>query len=86
MLVKLHRKRKVRVEEVRFIPVDQLANFTATVEADAINNIAPAMGGRIRNIYVDVGSSVRKGQKLVMMDETNLSAATNSVSYLEKRL
>ncbi|MFY9515042.1 MAG: efflux RND transporter periplasmic adaptor subunit, partial [Dysgonamonadaceae bacterium] len=61
-------KRKVRVEEVRFVPVDQLASFTATVEADVKNNIAPAMGGRIRNIYVDVGSSVRKGQKLAVMD------------------
>ena len=77
-------KRKVRVEEVRFIPVDQLANFTATVEADAINNIAPAMGGRIRNIYVDVGSSVRKGQKLVMMDETNLSQQQTQLATLKR--
>jgi len=77
-------KRKVRVEEVRFVPVDQLASFTATVEADVKNNIAPAMGGRIRNIYVDVGSSVRKGQKLAVMDETNLSQQQTQLATLKR--
>ena len=48
-------KSKVRVEEVRLVPVDQVSTFTATVEADQVNNIAPAMGGRIREIKVDVG-------------------------------
>ncbi|HOV71209.1 MAG: efflux RND transporter periplasmic adaptor subunit [Dysgonamonadaceae bacterium] len=77
-------KRKVRVEEVRLISVDQLANFTATVEADVKNNIAPAMGGRIRNIYVEVGSLVRKGQKLVVMDETNLSQQQTQLATLKR--
>lgn len=77
-------KRKVRVEEVRLVPVDQLVNFTATVEADVKNNIAPAMGGRIRDIYVDVGSSVRKGQKLVVMDQTNLSQQQTQLATLKR--
>ncbi len=46
---------KVRVEEVVLVPVEQVSTFTATVEANQVNNIAPAMGGRIRRIYVDVG-------------------------------
>lgn len=45
-------KTKVRVEEVKLVPVDQISTFTATVEADKVNNIAPAMGGRIRNQFL----------------------------------
>ena len=66
-------KTKVRVEEVQLVPVDQISTFTATVEADQVNNIAPAMGGRIREIKVDVGAPVRHGQVLVTMDNANLS-------------
>ncbi len=77
-------KTKVRVEEVRLVPVDQVATFTATVEADAVNNIAPAMGGRIRRIYVDVGSYVRRGQALVAMDGTNYSQQQTQVATLKK--
>lgn len=77
-------KRKVTVEEVQVVSVDQLAKFTATVEANLKNNIAPAMGGRIRNILVDVGSLVSKGQKLVLMDQTNLSQQQTQLSTLKR--
>ena len=62
------KKRSVRVETVQLVPVDQITTFTASVEADQVNNIAPAMGGRIRKIYVDVGSKVRMGQAVAAMD------------------
>lgn len=42
------------------------------------------MGGRIRNIYVEVGSLVRKGQKLVVMDETNLSQQQTQLATLKR--
>jgi membrane fusion protein (multidrug efflux system) len=47
-------KKNVVVEEVKLMPVSQLASFTATVEAKTVNHITPAMGGRIRVIHVDV--------------------------------
>ncbi len=77
-------KTRVRVEEVRLVPVDQVSTFTATVEADKINNIAPAMGGRIRDIKVDVGSYVKKGQTLVIMDQANLTQQQTQVATLKR--
>lgn len=75
---------KVRVESVQLVPVDQIATFTATIEADQVNNIAPAMGGRIRDIKVDVGSSVRRGQTLVIMDKSNLSQQETQFATLKR--
>ncbi len=77
-------KPKVRVEEVREVPVDQISAFTATVEADQVNNIAPAMGGRIRKIYVDVGSNVRQGQAVVAMDAATFSQQETQVATLRR--
>lgn len=65
-------KNKVKLADVKIQPVDQLEEFTATVEADVVNNIAPSTPVRIKKIYVEVGDNVRKGQKLVLMDDVNL--------------
>ena len=46
--------------------------YTATVEAEVKNNIAPASPVRIDHIYVEVGDKVSKGQKLVQMDAASL--------------
>lgn len=75
---------RVRVEEVNLVAVNQISTFTATVEADKVNNIAPAMGGRIRDIKVDVGSYVRKGQAVVIMDKSNLSQQETQVATLRR--
>ena len=48
--------------------VPQINEYTATVEADNINNIAPASPNRIKTIAVEVGDHVRKGQALVTLD------------------
>ncbi|HMM17605.1 MAG TPA: efflux RND transporter periplasmic adaptor subunit, partial [Petrimonas sp.] len=77
-------KKNVKVEEVRLTPVDQLSTFTATVEANTVNNIAPAMGGRIRSIYVDVGSRVGKGQTVVTMDAANYSQQQTQLATLKR--
>ncbi|MBR5332529.1 MAG: efflux RND transporter periplasmic adaptor subunit [Muribaculaceae bacterium] len=61
----------VEVKEVTTHEVDQVKEYTATVEADNINNIAPASPNRIKKILVDVGSQVRRGQTLVVLDEAN---------------
>lgn len=77
-------KKNVKVEEVRLTPVDQLSTFTATVEANTVNNIAPAMGGRIRSIHVDVGSRVGKGQTVVTMDAANYSQQQTQLVTLKR--
>jgi len=78
------RKKNVRVETVQMVPVDQISTFTASVDADQVNNIAPATGGRIRGIFVDVGSTVRRGQAVVtwMMRDWH---SRNAGSYLAER-
>lgn len=75
---------KVRVETVELVPVDQLSVFTATVEAASVNNIAPAIPGRIREIRVDVGSQVAKGQLLATMDGTNYSQQQTQLATLKR--
>ena len=79
-------KKNVRIETVRMVPVDQTSTFTASVESGQVNNIAPAMGGRIRRIMVDVGSHVRRGQAVVAMDAANFSQQKTQVATLRRDL
>lgn len=51
--------------------VDQLSVYTASVEAETVNNISAQIPGRIKAIYVDEGVRVGKGQKLVLLDDVN---------------
>ena len=66
-------KPTVKLATVTSRDVEQIGEFTATVEAEAKNNIAPTAPGRISQIFVEVGDYVRKGQKLVQMDAANLT-------------
>ena len=66
-------KPTVKLATVTSRDVEQLGEYTATVEAEAKNNIAPTAPGRISQIFVEVGDYVRKGQKLVQMDAANLT-------------
>lgn len=68
-------KVKVKIEQVSSQDVDQLAEFTATVEANIKNNIAPQSPVRIEKLFAEVGDHVKEGQVLVKMDETNLKQA-----------
>jgi len=61
----------VKVETVQQRIVDQIGNYTATVEAEAVNNISAAMSNRIKAIYVDEGMRVARGQRLVILDDVN---------------
>ena len=82
--VTVKEKQKVRIETVELIPVEQNVTFTATVEPNLVNNISPAMGGRIRKINVDVGAFVSKGQALVQMDNTSLSQQETQLATLKR--
>lgn len=65
-------KVRVTVETVHMQSVDQTGEFTATVEPNISNNIAPQAPGRIQRLLVEVGDRVAAGQELVTMDDTNL--------------
>lgn len=53
--------------------VAQEGVYTSTVQAYAINNIAPQSPNRIKKILVDVGDYVVKGQKVAEMDVLSLN-------------
>ena len=68
-------KVKVKIEQVSAQDVDQIGEFTATVEANISNNIAPQTPVRIEKLFAEVGDHVKAGQLLVKMDETSLKQA-----------
>lgn len=55
--------------------VPQTGTYSTSVQAFAVNNIAPQTGGRIKTIKVDVGSFVEKNQLLAEMDAAQLDQA-----------
>lgn len=63
----------VRLQLANEREVEQVYEITATVQPETKNSIAPSAPGRIRDILVEVGQNVSKGQKLVQMDVANLS-------------
>lgn len=65
-------KPKVKITQVKTEAVEQLEEFSTTVEAEVKNNIIPNAPLRIDKILVEVGDNVVKGQKLVELDASNL--------------
>ena len=65
-------KVQVKIAKVKSEDIPQTETYTATVESDVKNNIAPNTPYRIEKIYVEVGDNVRKGQVLVQLDASNL--------------
>ena len=55
--------------------VSQDAVYSATVQANAVNNIAPLSSGRIQKLNVEVGDFVSAGQILAEMDRVQLDQA-----------
>lgn len=74
----------IRTQQVAAQEVDQIYEYTATVEANAVNNIAPLTGGRIDKIYVEVGDRVSKGKVLVQMNESSLKQQKAQLDNLKK--
>ena len=75
---------KVNATVAKIQAVAQISSYTATVEADVINQITPAMPGRIEKIYVEIGDRVSKGQLLVQMESSNLQQQNTQLANLEK--
>lgn len=64
--------------------VDQVKEYTATVEAFNTNNISPSSPNRIKSITVEAGDHVSRGQTLVVMDNTNASQLKVTLDQLER--
>lgn len=64
----------VKTMRVNDREVNQLGNYTATVEPEIINNISASAPNRIKQILVDEGMRVSAGQKLVVLDDVNTTA------------
>lgn len=62
----------VKIQKVYEQEVPQMAEYTATVEGFKTNNISTSTPNRIKRILVDVGSPVRAGQALVILDDVNI--------------
>ena len=77
---------RVTVAEVTEQTVPQTEVYSSSVQAFAVNNIAPQSGGRIQKINVDVGSFVSKGQVLAEMDQVQLTQSRLQLSNAETEL
>lgn len=64
---------QVKVQTVYEEDVTQTSEYTATVEAFKTNNISSNNGARIKRLLVDVGSHVRAGQSVVILDDVNVT-------------
>ena len=62
----------VKVDKSTIQSVPQTMTYTATVQPDKRNSISSSMPSRIREIYVEVGDKVKKGQLLVELDASNI--------------
>lgn len=76
----------VKVETVEARTVDQLETYTATVEAQIVNNISSNMPNRIKQILVDEGQRVSAGQKVVVLDDVNTFSYETQVDNAKANL
>lgn len=76
----------VQVETVSSQEIDQIFEFTSTIEAKVKNYISSAGGTRIDKIFVDVGSHVKKGQTLVRMENTSVATAQAQLDNINVEL
>ncbi|MEI8273534.1 MAG: efflux RND transporter periplasmic adaptor subunit [Paludibacter sp.] len=74
----------VKIQDATEKSIEQTFELTATVQAQLKNSIAPSAPGRIREILVEVGSHVVKGQKIVQMDVANLSNSETQIENLKR--
>ncbi len=75
---------KVEIQQVYLQDVDQIAEYTATVEAYKTNNITTSTPNRIKDILVDVGYKVAKGQKVVVLDNVNIEQLKVRLDNIER--
>jgi RND family efflux transporter MFP subunit len=77
-------KVKVKTVIAQVQSVEENSTYTASVQAEVINQITPAMPGRIEKIFVEVGDRVGKGQTLVQMESSNLQQQNAQLANLQR--
>lgn len=75
---------RVTVDVAHSMEVPQSKVYTANVEAENLNNIAPATPNRIKSIAVEVGDHVRAGQELVVLDRANIDQLRINLEQMER--
>lgn len=76
----------VKVEKVFSHDVEQIGTYTATVEPELINNISSSTPNRIKEIFVDEGFLVAKGQKIAILDDVNITTYETQVANAKASL
>lgn len=76
----------VKVAQVDLRTVDQIGTYTATVEAQIVNNISSSMPNRIKQIFVDEGQQVSAGQKVAVLDDVNTFSYETQVDNAKANL
>jgi len=76
----------VRIMTLEKTRIARTIDYTATILPYEEVNMAPSAPGRIDRIYVEVGDKVSKGDKLFLMDRTQLYQQKVQLSNLAKDL
>lgn len=76
----------VKVQTVGEQDVKQEFTYTASMEADKINNISSSMPLRIKSILVDEGQRVSRGQRVVVLDDVNTTTYRLQLANAEAQL
>ena len=74
----------VTVDIAHRLDVPQSKTYTASVEAENVNNIAPQQPNRIKSINVDAGDHVRAGQELVVLDMAGADQLRINLEQIER--
>jgi RND family efflux transporter MFP subunit len=76
----------VKVTTLAKTKIARTVDYTATILPFEEVNMAPSTPGRIDKIYVEIGNKVNKGDRLFLMDRTQLYQLKLQLSNLEKDL
>ena len=79
-------KLNVKTATVEERDVADIVTLTASVEADKINNISSNSPNRIKQILVDDGMVVKKGQRVAVLDDVNTTSYQLQVDNAEANL
>jgi RND family efflux transporter MFP subunit len=76
----------VKVVKLTKTKIARTIDYTASILPFEEVNVAPSTPGRIDRIYVETGDKVKKGDKLFLMDRTQLYQLELQLSNLQKDL
>lgn len=81
--VEAKKEAHVRVQKLELSTIARTIDYNSTLNAYEEVYVAPVQPGRIENIYVEPGDKVKKGQKLFLMDQTQLHQTRIQIQGME---